>query len=111
MDMKRNPIQISQVEIVPFPAKSGHVGFASVKIDNNFLLSDLALFTRLDGTLRIGYPKKHLANGTEVTIFKPLSREIDLAIESAITQAYFALMNGDGMRKEPRNGSELVRPN
>ncbi len=96
--MDRKHIEISGIEILPFPASKGHVGFATIQIDKKFFLSDLALFTRLNGTLRIGYPKKRLANGTEVTIFKPLDHEIDSEIESAITRAYFTLMGCDGKR-------------
>jgi len=90
--MSESPFQISEIEIVTFRPKRGHLGFAIVQINNQFRVADIAIFSRPEGGIRLGYPKKPLANGQFISIFKPLSREVDEVIENAIVDRYEALV-------------------
>lgn len=102
--MKRNPIQISQVEIIPFRPRDGHLGFATLVINDSIWIGDLAIFSRTEGGVRIGFPKKKLQNGTIVDICKPVNQETENLIEQAILEKYESLLNGDGMKKEGSDG-------
>lgn len=93
--MKKYIPKISDIEIIPFNPKSGHLGFASCVIDGLFRISDLAIFSRPQGGVRIGYPHKKLSNGASTCIFKPLNIEIDKAIEKAISKEYEILIAGE----------------
>ncbi len=103
---------ISNVEILPFPPKNGFLGFASITIDNKFYLSDIALFSRMDGSIRIGFPIKKLNNGTAMPIFRPLSHETEAEIEAAIQKKYETLlMSSSGTIKESTNDFSESYPN
>ena len=92
-------LKISDVQIVPFRPRDGHLGFASCVINNQFYLSDLAIFSRPNGGIRLGFPVKRLTNGSSLDIFKPLTPEVEVAMEAAVTAKYQSIMecNGKGM--------------
>ena len=90
--MKHELPEITDVEIIPFRPKKGHLGFASFVINGQFYISDVAIFSRLEGGIRLGYPVKRLANGHTVDIFKPLSKEVDKPAESAVAIKYQELL-------------------
>lgn len=102
------PLEISQVEIIPFRPKDGHLGFASCVIDDKFYISDIALFSRPQGGIRLGYPIKTLSNGITLHIFKPLNRAIEAIIETAITEQYESLHECNGTAKESTNGKHIT---
>ena len=102
-ERNRNQIRISQVEVVPFRPKAGHLGFASCHINEQFYLGDIAIFSRPAGGIRLGFPVKKLANGTTVDIFKPLNHEAEKTIEEAVSARYESLMERDGSGKEIDN--------
>ena len=102
----RNQIIISQVEVIPFRPKSGHLGFAACVINDQFYLGDIAIFSRPEGGIRLGFPVKKLANGATVDIFKPLTKEAEGPIEEAVLEKYESLMERDVTEKEFRNGNE-----
>jgi DNA-binding cell septation regulator SpoVG len=107
-DVLKNQIRISQVEVVPFRPKSGHLGFASCVINDQFYLGDIAIFSRPTGGIRLGFPVKKLANGETIDIFKPLNQEAEKTVESAVMERYEALMKRDGLEKELDHGRRLV---
>ncbi len=91
---------VSDVEVIPFRPRDGHLGFASCVINGQFYLSDIAIFSRPKGGIRLGYPIKTLANGVVLSVFKPLSRDVESAIEAAVTREYESLMKNNGSAKE-----------
>ena len=103
--MKRKPIEISDVQIIPFRPRDGHLGFASCVINNQFYLGDIAIFSRPAGGIRLGFPVKKLTNGATVDIFKPLNHDVERLIEKAVLERYESLMERDGLKKESTNGS------
>ena len=104
-------LKISQVEIIPFRPKNGHLGFASCVLNDQFYIGDIAIFSRPTGGIRLGFPVKKLANGATVDICKPLNHEVEKAVEIAVAEKYQVLMDCNEMTKELRNGNELVQPN
>ena len=99
-NVPKNQIRISQVEVVPFRPKAGHLGFASCVINDQFYLGDIAIFSRPTGGIRLGFPVKKLANGESVDIFKPLNQEVERTVEAAVMERYETLMKCDGLEKE-----------
>lgn len=101
----KNSLKVSGVEIIPFRPKDGHLGFASCIINNQFYLANVAIFSRPQGGIRLGYPIKTLSNGIALNIFKPLNKEAETAIEQAILEKYESLMEPNGSEKEQKNDS------
>lgn len=99
----KSRIVVSDIQIVPFRPKDGHLGFASCIINDQFYLADVAIFSRPQGGIRLGYPIKTLSNGIALNIFKPLNKEAEAAIEQAILEKYESLMETNGSAKEQRN--------
>ena len=89
---KESGIRITSVEIFVFIPKSGHLGFATVVFNNQFSLSDIALFVKPDGTIKIKYPVKTLANGSKITIFSPLNDKAKKLVELAVGKEYARLL-------------------
>lgn len=85
-------LKISNVEIVPFRPRDGHLGFASVHINDQFYLGDIAIFSRPTGGIRLGFPVKKLMNGSGVDICKPLNFETEKIVEEAIEEKYLLIM-------------------
>jgi hypothetical protein len=87
--MCKEVIEIRKIEIVPVPPQNGLVGFASFHIDNKFYVGSVAIFTSPStlGGFRLCYPTKM---GT--TCFRPLSREVGEAIQSAVIARYLDIM-------------------
>ena len=103
MTENKENLRISQIEIIPFRPKSGHLGFASCVINEQFYLGDIAIFSRPQGGIRLGFPVKKLANGMTVDICKPLNQGVEKAVEVAVLQRYEALMDCNGTEMESRN--------
>jgi len=100
----KKSIQVSNVEVIPFRPKAGHLGFASCIINDQFYLGDIAIFARPapEGGIRLGFPVKKLINGTTVDIFKPLNEGVDRQIERAVLERYEALL----MQREQTTGGK-----
>jgi DNA-binding cell septation regulator SpoVG len=99
-EIDEQAIRISQVEIIPFRPKAGHLGFASCVINNQFYLSDIAIFSRPQGGIRLAFPVKRLGNGVTVDIFKPLNQTVVSTIEAAVAEKYEKLMEINVANKE-----------
>jgi len=102
--MERNVIKVTQVEIIPFRPKAGHLGFASCVINNQFYIGDIAIFSRPQGGIRLGFPVKKLANGTVLDICKPLNQEVEQQVEDAVAERYERLTRP----QDPMSTRELV---
>ena len=90
MEIKK-PVNITQVEIMPFRPKDGSLGFAACVVNGQFHLSDIVIFLRPKGGIRLGYPIKMLSNGISLDIFKPLHKGTQTAIEAAIAKKFGSL--------------------
>ena len=87
-----NSIKISNIEIISYnKPKNWLLGFASCVINGQYSLSDIAIFLRPKGGIRLGYPISMLSNGITMKIFKPLRRDTERSIEAAITEKFGAL--------------------
>ena len=101
-----NQIAVTEVEVTPFRPRKGHLGFASCVVNGQFYLSDIAIFSRPAGGIRLGFPVKHLGNQSVLPIVKPLSREVEQAIEEAVYMKYESLLNENGNGKELESDNE-----
>ena len=101
-------LTITQVELIPFRPKHGHLGFASCVINDQFYLSDIAIFSRPQGGIRLGYPIKTLSNGITLDIFKPLNKEAEASIEAAITEKFESLHECNGKSQGFANGKHIT---
>ena len=81
--------KISEIEITPIRAQNGLVAFASVLLDNKVKLNSIGIYTKLSGGYRLTYPTKGQFN-----IFKPITKEVSQAIESAVLDKYSQLIGG-----------------
>jgi len=87
-------IVLSETQIIPVKPRNGLIAFVSFVMNGSFYCSDIALYSRLDGSgYRIVYPDKVLANNTRLQVFHPISKEAAEAVEKPIFQAYEKLMN------------------
>lgn len=105
--MTRNQIKISQVEIIPFRPRNGHLGFASCVINDQFYIGDMAIFSRPAGGIRLGFPVKQLANGSAIDILKPLNETVEKVIEAAVLEKFESLHECNGIAKESNNGKYI----
>ncbi|MCB1214109.1 MAG: septation protein SpoVG family protein, partial [Deltaproteobacteria bacterium] len=79
-----NAPKISEVTIQFIKPFDGLIGFASLVLNGEILLSCIGIYHRLDGSgYRITYPTKKNQITTR-PIFHPISRPLGLAIEHAI---------------------------
>ena len=76
-------MKIKNVNIIPVSQDNGLIAFASLTLDDDILLSSIAVYKKLDGGFRLLYPSK-CVRGSEMTIFHPLNRNMSKAIEEAI---------------------------
>jgi stage V sporulation protein G len=76
-------VKISEVNIVPVKPTGGLVAFASCVINESLYLGSFAIHTRLDGSHRLVYPRKHNLN-----IYYPIRYQLGDALEKAITEEY-----------------------
>lgn len=74
---------IKNVKIVPAISDKGLIAFASVTLDDDVLLSSIAVYRKLNGGLRLLYPSKRIKDG-DMTIFHPLNHKASRLIEDAI---------------------------
>lgn len=76
-------MKIKNVNIIPVSQNNGLIAFASLTLDDDILLSSIAVYKKLDGGFRLLYPSK-CVRGSEMTVFHPLNRNTSKAIEEAI---------------------------
>ena len=86
--MKLGNMIIKEVVFYPLrPNDKGLIGFASCLFDNKLSLNSIAVYTRPDGSdYRLLFPSKTLANGKEINVFYPISRQVSEAIKSAVVR-------------------------
>ncbi|MDP3143505.1 MAG: septation protein SpoVG family protein [Candidatus Omnitrophota bacterium] len=91
---KMNGITVSEIQISPVKLKDGLVAFASCVINGQFYLGGLAIYTcpSFPQGFRIVYPTKVLHNGTQLSLFHPITKEAGLVIQEQIVEKYLKLM-------------------
>lgn len=82
---------ISEVNIVPVKPSSGLVAFASIVVDGNLYLNSIAIYVRMDGSLRLLYPTKKTGERS-MHIFHPINWEASKIIERAVFEKYNELL-------------------
>ena len=82
---------ISEVNIIPVKPSSGLVAFASIVVDGNLYLNSIAIYVRMDGSLRLLYPTKKIGEHS-TTIFHPVRWEISKMVEREIFEKYNELL-------------------
>lgn len=90
-----NKLEISEVNIVPIKPHNGLVAFASAVINNQFYISNIAIYTSPSNQsgYRLVYPDKILSNGKRVNCFHPITQEAGDAVSQAIIKKYVELMD------------------
>lgn len=85
-------MNITEVNITPVKPSSGLVAFASIVVDMNLYLNGVAIYVRLDGSLRLLYPTRKTGTHS-INIFHPINRSASKQIEDAIFEKYNELLN------------------
>ena len=94
-------MKITEVEIILVKPQSGLIAFASLVIDNNIYLSNIAIHKKLNSDdYRLTYPCKG-----PFTVFYPINKATSLAIEKAIINKLKNVMN-----KANRNVQKIRSP-
>ena len=77
-------MKISKVEILPIQPRQGLIGFATLEVDEQLVLSSIAIHCKRDGSgFRLTYPTKN--NGQhKMTLFHPTNLQLSREIERAI---------------------------
>ncbi len=63
------------------------IGFASLVVDNNLYLNNIAIRRKPDGTIYLSFPRYRTGGGNEYPYFKPISKEFHNEIKDALIQA------------------------
>jgi len=80
---------ISEIVFFPItPTKDGVVAFISFTFNNQLRIQDCALVTRPQGSYRLSYPIKRLANGKTVNAIYPIDKKLAKKIEEIILINY-----------------------
>ena len=77
-------ITITNIEFVPVKPKSGLLGFVGFILNGWLYCASVAVYSRLNGNLRLVYPTVN-SNGQQFPTFYPTDREIAQKIEQAVT--------------------------
>jgi stage V sporulation protein G len=92
--MSENKIEITEVNIFPIKPNKGLVGFASLIINNQFFVGNIAIYTLRDSSkgYRLVYPNKKMKNGTFTDCFFPINKEAGSILYEAIILEYIQQM-------------------
>ena len=90
-----NKLEIDEINILPVKPQNGLVAFASVVLNNQIYIGNIAIYTSptLEEGFRLVYPDKMLPNGKRINCVHPISREAGEAIKQAVTNRYLELMS------------------
>ncbi len=89
MTKSRQSVKISEVVFTPIkPDAKGMQGFASFTYNNQLRISELAIFTRPEGSYRFSYPIKTLLNGKKFQTVYPINKEIESKISLQLLKEY-----------------------
>mgnify|MGYP001597376287 CR=1 FL=1 len=81
---------VSEVEYQPIRPRGGLLGFVSLLLNQSLRLSGIAIYSRLDGGIRLVFPEKALPHGAIVELICPITRQcgelLTKAVETHIDQ-------------------------
>ncbi len=78
---------ISEVCFYPLrPNEKGLIGFASCLFDGKLSLNSIAVYTTLNGDIRLVFPNKLLPNSKEISLFYPINAETYNLIKEAVVK-------------------------
>lgn len=79
--------KISNVQFEPVkPNDKGHLGFVSFTLHGQMRHQEVAVFSRLDGGIRLSFAEKDFGNTKKKTAY-PINEETRIAIETQILEA------------------------
>ena len=77
-------MKVSKIEIIPVRPHQGLIGFATIALDDDLLLSSIAIHSKLDGKrFRLTYPTRGHGKSA-LTLFHPITPELSREIEKSI---------------------------
>ena len=86
-------IELSEIQIVPVKPNNGLIAFASFVLNDQFYVGSVAVYTLPDGCgYRLVYPAKTLANGKQVNLFHPITKDAGETIKKTIIRKYEELL-------------------
>ena len=85
---------ISEIQITPVKPNNGLVAFCSFVLFGSLYCSSVAIYTRYDGSCRLVYPTKKLAD-KDIHLFHPVNKELGAALEAAVSSKYQDVMTND----------------
>ena len=96
-------VQISEINIVPIKPNEGLIAFASFVVDDNFFISSVGVYTRLNGEgYRLTYPQRKVGDKS-INIFYPINAEIGNFIEKEVSNKVNEIFNKNVWQNNPRN--------
>ena len=83
------------MQIIPIPPNNGLIAFATVVINQQFYVGNIAIYTSPSSKsgFRLLYPTKKLASGKMVDCFHPITKDAGDAVSKAIVNKYKLLMD------------------
>ena len=90
-----NKLDIDEINILPVKPQNGLVAFASIVINNQIYIGNIAIYTSptVEQGFRLVYPDKMLPNGKRINCVHPISREAGESIKQAVIKHYLDLMS------------------
>ena len=88
-----NPaLAISEVDILPVKPHRGLVAFASCVVNSSLFIGDIGVHATPDGLgYRLVYPLKTLANGKQINVVYPITKEAGETIRTAVVDSFLQL--------------------
>lgn len=83
----KKPVELSEINIIPVKPQDGLVAFASFVLDKKFYMGSIAVFTTLDGSARLVYPKKN-----NMHCFHPINKKVGEYITKIIQENFNNLL-------------------
>ena len=78
---------ISEVTFYPIrPTEKGLIGFAACLFDNKLVLNSIAVYTTMNGDVRLVFPNKLLPNSKEINAYFPVNRKTYELIKEAVAK-------------------------
>lgn len=85
---------INEIQIIPVKPDKGLVGFCSFILYECIYCSSVAIFTRPDGSFRLVYPTKKVAD-KDIHIFHPINKMVGKHIEQEVIKKFNDVMKHD----------------
>ena len=80
------PIELSEINIVPVKPQNGLLGFCTFVVDKKFYIGSVAIFSKREGGIRLVYPKKG-----GIDAFHPIKKEVGDYITNMVEKQFYNL--------------------